>query len=66
MQSLNQASWQASLLEGRVVAVIWLPVKPENKVKIKEGGGRREGREKGEKERGERKYQVLKILLEFL
>lgn len=65
-----QASWQASLLEGRVAAVIWLPIKPENKVRIKEGGWRwREGREKdgerGEKT-GERKYQVLKILLECL
>lgn len=52
----GQASWQASLLEGRVVAVIWLPMKPENKVRIKEGGWRwrwREGREKDRK-RGER------------
>lgn len=40
---------QASLMEGRAVAVIWLPVKPENKVRIKEGGERERQGKRGDR-----------------
>lgn len=66
------AELKPGILAGREsVAFIWLPVKPENKVKIKseeEGERREEGgeRETGAEERGERKYLVLRILLECL